>query len=52
MAQHRCGHKEEARKTLADAVRGYDWDKAKAQDVDGWISHALRREAEALLKRE
>jgi serine/threonine-protein kinase len=50
MALHDSGHAEQARKALADAVRDFDWNKAQAQDVDGWLSHVLRREAEALLK--
>jgi serine/threonine-protein kinase len=50
MAQHRQGRKEEARKTLAAAVRAYDWSAAEADSRDPWIIHILRREAEALIR--
>ena len=49
MAQYRCGHAEEARQTLAAAVAAHDWGEARADKVDGWIYHVLRREAEELL---
>jgi serine/threonine-protein kinase len=49
MAQHRQGHKEEARKTLATAVLAFDWSAAGADSRDVWICHVLRREAEALI---
>jgi len=46
MAHHKLGHAEQARRSLAAAVKTYDW-----KSVDG-IIHTLRREAEALLKKE
>src|SRR5262249_20326500 len=49
MSQHRQGHKELARKTLAAAVLAYDWSAARADNRDAWICHVLRREAEALI---
>jgi serine/threonine-protein kinase len=49
MAQHDSGQKEPARKTLARAVVGFDWDAARADNRDVWIAHILRREAEALI---
>jgi serine/threonine-protein kinase len=49
MAQHRQGHKEEARQTLATAILSYYWAAGTARDHDAWICHILRREAEALI---
>jgi serine/threonine-protein kinase len=53
MAQFRCGSTIEARKTLAEAVQAYDWyDLRAASQIDQptvWVSHVLRREAEALI---
>ena len=49
MAQYRRGRKDQARKTLAAAVVSYDWSAEKADDLDAWIAHILRREAEALI---
>jgi len=49
MALHRSGHVAEARKTLAAAVTAHDWRATEARDQDGWICHALRREAEGLI---
>jgi tetratricopeptide (TPR) repeat protein len=53
MAQFRAGSTIEARKTLAAAVRAYDWKEPRAvQHADPstlWVSHVLRREAEALI---
>jgi serine/threonine-protein kinase len=49
MAQHRQGHKEEARKTLAAAVLAFDWSADQADNRDAWICHVLRREAEATI---
>jgi serine/threonine-protein kinase len=46
MAQSQAGAPEEARRTLAAAVRVYDWREDQADAVDRWICHALRREAE------
>ncbi len=47
LAQHRQGHKDQARQTLAAAVLSHDWSADRADTVDGWIVHVLRREAEA-----
>jgi tetratricopeptide (TPR) repeat protein len=53
MAQFRSGSTIEARKTLAAAVRAYDWNEPRtASYVDQpalWASHLLRREAEAMI---
>ena len=49
MAQHQKGQKDQAVKTLAEAVLSFDWSAAKADGCDYWISHILRREAEALI---
>ena len=49
MAQHRGGHKEQARKTLAAAVASFDWRARRADSPEVWVSHVLRREAEALI---
>jgi serine/threonine-protein kinase len=49
IALHRSGRREEARKTLAEAIRGFDWREAKADNREAWIYHILRREAEELI---
>jgi serine/threonine-protein kinase len=49
MAQYRQGKKEQARKTLAQAVSSFDWSAARADSRDVWIYHILRREAESLI---
>jgi eukaryotic-like serine/threonine-protein kinase len=49
LAQHRQGHKQQARKTLAAAVLAFDWRPTQADNHDAWICHVLRREAEAVL---
>jgi eukaryotic-like serine/threonine-protein kinase len=49
MALHRKGQKDQALKTLAAAVVSYDWSAATAMEHDAWITHILRREAEALI---
>lgn len=49
MAQYRKGQKQQARTTLVEAVRCYDWSPAKADNHESWIAHVLRREAEALI---
>jgi serine/threonine-protein kinase len=49
MAQFRVGAAEDARRSLALAVRGYDWTAARASHTTVWVSHVLRREAEALI---
>jgi eukaryotic-like serine/threonine-protein kinase len=48
MALHRSGQVGEARRVLAAAVLDSDW-RAKVGNPHGWISHALRREAESLI---
>jgi tetratricopeptide (TPR) repeat protein len=48
MAHQRLGNTEQARQFLDEAVRTYEWKKVNREW--GGISHALRREAEALLK--
>ena len=49
MARFRAGAAAEARKSLAAAVSGYDWRPGQAHHTTVWVSHALRREAEALI---
>jgi len=52
MAQFQSGAAIEARKTLAEAVGAYNWNAplaARADYTTMWISHVLRREAEALI---
>ena len=49
MAQFRSGCPAEARKTLAAAVRAYNWMESQADHPTAWVSHVLRREAEALI---
>jgi serine/threonine-protein kinase len=50
LALHRSGQQEQARKTLAAAVGAYDWRAELAHDQDAWICHALRREAQRLIR--
>jgi serine/threonine-protein kinase len=49
LAQYRQGQKDAARRTLAAAVRDFDWSAAQADNPGTWICHILRREAEALI---
>jgi serine/threonine-protein kinase len=53
MAQFQSGSAKEARKTLAAAVRAYDWNEsAPVSRTDPpvvWVSHILRREAEGMI---
>jgi serine/threonine-protein kinase len=49
MAQHRQGLKQQARKTLAEAIVAFDWSAAQADRRDVWIAHILRREAETVI---
>ncbi len=49
MAQFRSGCPAEARKTLAAAVRAYNWMESQADHPTAWVCHVLRREAEALI---
>jgi serine/threonine-protein kinase len=47
MAQFRTGSRQDARKTLATALRTHSW-KASGDELV-WVSHVLRREAEVLI---
>lgn len=49
MVQHRRGQTELAQKTLAAAVRSFDWSAAPADNREAWIYQILRREAEQLV---
>jgi tetratricopeptide (TPR) repeat protein len=49
MALYRSGCPPEARQTLAAAVRAYNWMESRADHPTAWVSHVLRREAEALI---
>jgi serine/threonine-protein kinase len=53
MAQFQSGSTKEARKTLAAAVRTYNWGESpsdyQADQAKVWASHVLRREAEGLM---
>jgi eukaryotic-like serine/threonine-protein kinase len=49
MAQFRSGGPADARKTLAAAVRAYNWMESQADHPTAWVSHVLRREAEAMI---
>jgi serine/threonine-protein kinase len=49
MAQFRAGSLVEARKTLSAAVRASNWMESQADHPAAWVSHVLRREAEALI---
>jgi serine/threonine-protein kinase len=53
MAQFQSGSTKEARKTLAAAIRTYNWRESPAEyqadHAKVWVSHVLRREAEALI---
>jgi tetratricopeptide (TPR) repeat protein len=49
MAQFRSAGPAEARTTLAAAVRAYNWMESQADHPTAWVSHVLRREAEALI---
>jgi serine/threonine-protein kinase len=49
MAEFQSGAEAEARKTLAVAVRSYNWRGPQADHPTAWVSHVLRREAETLI---
>jgi serine/threonine-protein kinase len=53
MAQFQAGSTKEARKTLAAAIRTYNWSESppdyQSDQAKVWVSHVLRREAEALI---
>jgi serine/threonine-protein kinase len=50
MALSKSGQPAEAKKTLAAAVRAYDWRADTVRDQDGWICHVFRREAESMIR--
>ena len=49
MARYRSGEREAGRRTLASAVIDRDWRAGSANQLEIWIYHVLRREAEAML---
>jgi serine/threonine-protein kinase len=49
MAQFKSGAQMPARKSLAKAIRNFDWSARRADDQAVWISHILRREAESMI---
>src|SRR5262245_35316805 len=49
MAEYGKGQREEARRTLAETISGFDWSAAQAVSRDHWIWHVLRREAESMI---
>jgi serine/threonine-protein kinase len=49
MAQFQSGSTTEARKTLAEGVAVYNWMPRQADHPTAWVSHVLRREAEAMI---
>jgi serine/threonine-protein kinase len=53
MAQFQSGATADARQTLADVVAEFDWDEPRVashpDQPTAWVSHVLRREAEALI---
>jgi len=49
MAQSQSGSANEARKSLAAAVVAYNWRESEADHPTVWVSHVLRREAEAMI---
>jgi serine/threonine-protein kinase len=50
MSQFHLGQKDEAQKTLTNALKAFDWAPAKADHREAWMYHILRREAEELVK--
>jgi serine/threonine-protein kinase len=49
MALFQTGATKEARKALAAAIPIYNWQESQADDTTAWVSHVLRREAEAMI---
>jgi serine/threonine-protein kinase len=49
LAQFQSGSPTEARTTLAAAVGAYNWMESQADHSTAWVSHVLRREAEAMI---
>jgi hypothetical protein len=48
----RSGQTRQARDALAAAIPSIDWSEKTAVNLDKWIAHVLRREAEALIETE
>ncbi len=49
MAQWKIGKVNQAQALFRDTVAATDWEERRAGDVDEWIKHILRREAESLI---
>ncbi len=49
MALYRRGDREEASQALASAIIDHDWRAASALELESWMYHVLRREAEAMV---
>ena len=49
MALYRRGDQDEARKALGSAIIDHDWRAASALELEIWMYHVLRREAEAMM---
>jgi eukaryotic-like serine/threonine-protein kinase len=52
MALHRSGQTRQAQEALAAAVSSINWNERTADNLDKWIAHVLRREAEELIETE
>jgi tetratricopeptide (TPR) repeat protein len=52
MALYKGGQREEGCRTFTAVTLDYDWAEAKADELDVWIRHVLRREAERLIMPE
>jgi serine/threonine-protein kinase len=49
MAKHRLGRMEDAWRAFTMAILACDWSVARSDNIDAWICHVLRREAESML---
>ncbi len=49
MIEYRRGQTREARQSLINALRAYDWSQFRATDHTAWIVHVLRREAQGMI---
>ncbi len=49
MAHRRAGRTDEAYRSLAMAIRGYDWAPSAVDSQEAWVNHILRRQAEPLV---
>src|SRR6478735_5271330 len=49
MVQFQSGNQSESLGCLAVAVRAYNWKEQQAKSITAWLSHVLRREAEAMM---